>query len=197
MNETICPHCEKAFKVDEAEYANILKQMDDRKVEGQLNERLNQAEKDKIEAIKLVEMDSECAIQALKTERDISIDLLNSQIREKENSVQSAVYQAVREALREEKNKEQNIDVTNFEKELEEFKTGFSRNYHLAKRQFRSALIQIDKSITSLQKTREDMLDSEHNLELANEKGEDLSVKRLTRNNPTMAAKFAESKDTD
>jgi hypothetical protein len=395
MNEIICPHCEKAFKVDEAGYANILKQVHDREFESQLNDRLNQAEKDKVGALKLAEMDSDRAIQALKTERDISIERLNSQIREKEASLQYTVDQAVREIERERdtlqndlknahlekensenllrdkyktqirdrddsidrlrdmkaklstkmvgetleqhcevefnkiratafqtakfdkdndarlgskgdyifrdhhesgteivsimfemknemdttatksknedflkeldkdrnekgceyavlvsllepdselyntgivdvfhrypkmyvirpqffipmitllrnaamnaievKNqlaliKEQNIDVTNFETKLEDFKTGFSKNYDLAKRQFSSAIDQIDKSIKSLQKTKEDLLSSENNLRLANKKAEDLSVKRLTQNNPTMAAKFAESKDTD
>ena len=390
MNEIICPHCEKAFKVDEAGYANILKQVHDREFESQLNERLKQAEKDKVGALKLAEMDSDRAIQALKTERDISIERLNSQIREKEVSVQSTVNQAVRELERERdtlqndlknaqlekensenlirdkyktqirdrdesierlkdmkaklstkmvgetleqhcevefnklratafqtakfekdndarsgskgdyifrdfyegsteivsimfemkneidttatksknedflkeldkdrnekgceyavlvsllepdselyntgivdvfhrypkmyvirpqffipmitllrnaamnaievKNqlaliKEQNIDVTNFETKLEDFKTGFSRNYDLAKKQFSSAIDQIDKSIKSLQKTKEDLLSSENNLRLANKKAEDLSIKRLTHNNPTMAEKFTD-----
>ena len=88
--------------------------------------------------------------------------------------------------------REQNIDVTNFETELEDFKTGFSRNYDLAKRQFSSAIDQIDKSIKSLQKTKEDLLSSENNLRLANNKAGDLSVKRLTRNNPTMSERFKE-----
>ena len=390
MNEIICPHCEKAFKVDEAGYANILKQVHDREFENQLNDRLNQAEKDKVGALKLAEMDSDRAIQALKTERDISIERLNSQIREKEASLQYTVDQAVREIERERdtlqndlknahlekensenllrdkyktqirdrddsidrlrdmkaklstkmvgetleqhcevefnkiratafqtakfdkdndarlgskgdyifrdhhesgteivsimfemknemdttatksknedflkeldkdrnekrceyavlvsllepdselyntgivdvfhrypkmyvirpqffipmitllrnaamnaievKNqlaliKEQNIDVTNFETKLEDFKTGFSKNYDLAKRQFSSAIDQIDKSIKSLQKTKEDLLSSENNLRLANKKAEDLSIKRLTHNNPTMAAKFTD-----
>ena len=90
--------------------------------------------------------------------------------------------------------REQNIDVTNFETELEDFKTGFSRNYDLAKRQFSSAIDQIDKSIKSLQKTKEDLLSSENNLRLANNKAEDLSVKRLTRDNPTMSERFIELK---
>ncbi len=90
--------------------------------------------------------------------------------------------------------REQNIDVTNFETELEEFKAGFSRNYDLAKRKFDSAIEQIDKSITALQKTKKELLSSENNLRLANNKAVDLSVKRLTRDNPTMAAKFMEHK---
>ena len=390
MNEIICPHCEKAFKVDEAGYANILKQVHDREFESQLNDRLNQAEKDKVGALKLAEMNSDRTVQALKTERDISIERLNSQIREKEASLQYTVEQAVREIERERdtlqndlknahlekensenllrdkyktqirdrddsierlrdmkaklstkmvgetleqhcevefnkiratafqtaefekdndarlgskgdyifkdfhesgteivsimfemknemdttatksknedflkeldkdrnekgceyavlvsllepdselyntgivdvfhrypkmyvirpqffipmitllrnaamnaievKNqlaliKEQNIDVTNFETKLEDFKTGFGRNYDLAKKQFSSAIDQIDKSIKSLQKTKEDLLSSENNLRLANKKAEDLSIKRLTHNNPTMAAKFTD-----
>ena len=96
---------------------------------------------------------------------------------------------SVREVIR-----EQNIDVTNFETELEEFKAGFSRNYDLAKRKFDSAIEQIDKSITALQKTKKELLSSENNLRLANNKAGDLSVKRLTRDNPTMAAKFMEHK---
>lgn len=90
--------------------------------------------------------------------------------------------------------REQNLDVTNFETELEEFKAGFSRNYDLAKRKFDSAIEQIDKSITALQKTKKELLSSENNLRLANNKAGDLSVKRLTRDNPTMAAKFMEHK---
>ena len=90
--------------------------------------------------------------------------------------------------------KEQSIDVTNFENELEEFKTGFSRNYDLAKRKFDSAIEQIDKSIMALQKTKKELLSSENNLRLANNKAGDLSVKRLTKDNPTMAAKFEEYK---
>ncbi len=90
--------------------------------------------------------------------------------------------------------REQNIDVTNFETELEEFKVGFGRNYDLAKRKFDSAIEQIDKSITALQKTKKELLSSENNLRLANNKAGDLSVKRLTRDNPTMAAKFMEHK---
>ena len=90
--------------------------------------------------------------------------------------------------------REQNIDVTNFETELEDFKIGFSRNYDLAKRQFSSAVEQIGRSIKSLQKTKEDLLSSENNLRLANSKAEDLSVKRLTRNNPTMSTRFEELK---
>ena len=91
--------------------------------------------------------------------------------------------------------KEQNIDVTNFETELKDFKTGFSRNCDLAKRKFDSAVDQIDKSIKSLQKIKEDLQSSANNLRLANNKAEDLSVKRLTRNNPTMSAMFKVQKN--
>ena len=84
----------------------------------------------------------------------------------------------------------QNIDVTNFEKDLEAFKDGFARNYDLAGRKFTAAIQDIDKTITLLQRTKDELLSSENNLRLANNKIQDVTVKRLTRNNPTMAAKF-------
>lgn len=93
--------------------------------------------------------------------------------------------------------KEQNIDITNFEKGLEEFKTGFARNYELASKKFKTAIEEIDKTIDHLQKTKDALLGSENNLRLANNKAEDLTVKKLTKDNPTMAAKFAELKGDD
>jgi hypothetical protein len=90
--------------------------------------------------------------------------------------------------------KAQNIDITNFESDLDEFKTGFARNYDLASKKFKMAIVEIDKTIEHLQKTREALLGSEDHLRLANNKAEDLSVKKLTRRNPTMAAKFDELK---
>lgn len=85
----------------------------------------------------------------------------------------------------------QNVDITNFESELDSFKTGFARNYELASKKFKTAIDEIDKTIDHLQKTKDALLGSENNLRLANNKAEDLTVKKLTRNNPTMAAKFA------
>lgn len=90
--------------------------------------------------------------------------------------------------------KAQNIDITHFEDELESFKTGFARNYELASKKFKTAIEEIDKTIDHLQKTRDALLGSENNLRLANNKAEDLTVKKLTKGNPTMAAKFAELK---
>lgn len=93
------------------------------------------------------------------------------------------------------KMKAQNIDITHFENELEEFKSGFTRNYRLASEKFQAAIDHIDKSIKALEKTKADLLSSENNLRLANKKMEDLTVKKLTRNNPTMKAKFDELKN--
>lgn len=90
--------------------------------------------------------------------------------------------------------KRQNIDITHFEEDLETFKTGFARNYELASRKFQSAIEEIDKTISHLQKTKESLLSSENNLRLANDKADSLTVKKLTKNNPTMAAKFDEIK---
>ena len=88
--------------------------------------------------------------------------------------------------------KAQNIDITNFEDELDQFKGGFARNFDLASRRFQTAIDEIDKSIDHLQKTKEALLGTDRNLRLANDKAQDVTIKRLTRGNPTMAAKFAE-----
>jgi len=88
--------------------------------------------------------------------------------------------------------KAQNVDITNFESELDEFRTGFARNYELASKKFKTAIQEIDKTIDHLQKTKEALLGSENNLRLANNKADDLTVKKLTKKNPTMAAKFDE-----
>jgi hypothetical protein len=93
--------------------------------------------------------------------------------------------------------KEQNIDITNFESELDAFKTGFARNYELASKKFKTAIEEIDKTIDHLQKTKDALLGSENNLRLANNKAEDLTLKKLTKGNPTMATKFAEIKSDD
>lgn len=93
--------------------------------------------------------------------------------------------------------KSQNIDITNFEEKMNKFKEGFSRNYELASRKFRDAIDGIDKTIKELEKTKAALLSSENNLRLANEKTEDLTIKKLTYGNPTMKAKFDELKNND
>ena len=390
MNEIKCPHCSKAFKVDETGYANILKQVYDHEFENQLNERLTQKEREQASELKLAKMDADSAIQNLKAEKEVEIERLRSTIREKESSVQATVDKAVREMEKERDNlkndlknsklekensenllkdkyktqirdrdeaierlkdmkaklstkmvgetleqhcetefnklrstafqsaffekdndarsgskgdyifkdhdengteiisimfemknevdttatkrknedflqeldkdrnekgceyavlvsllepeselyntgivdvfyrypkmyvirpqffipmitllrnaalnslkykselalvREQNIDITNFETELDAFKTAFGRNYELASKKFTTAIAEIDKSISHLQKTKEALLSTDRNLRLANAKAQDVSVKRLTRKNPTMAAKFDE-----
>ena len=87
----------------------------------------------------------------------------------------------------------QNIDVTNFENKIEEFKKGFARNYDLASKKFLTAIDEIDKTIKHLEKTKEALLSSENNLRLANNKADDLSIKKLTHGNPTMRDKFREA----
>ncbi len=86
----------------------------------------------------------------------------------------------------------QNIDITNFEDKMNKFKEGFARNYDLASRKFQEAITGIDKTIKELEKTKAALLSSENNLRLANEKTEDLTIKKLTYGNPTMKAKFDE-----
>ncbi|MCP1835413.1 hypothetical protein J2R76_003750 [Bradyrhizobium sp. USDA 4532] len=91
--------------------------------------------------------------------------------------------------------KAQNIDITQFENQLETFKNGFAKNYDLASRHFQTAITEIDKSIDHLQKTKDALIGADRNLRLANDKAQDVTIKKLTRSNPTMAAKFAELKN--
>jgi hypothetical protein len=90
--------------------------------------------------------------------------------------------------------KNQNIDITNFEENINKFKGEFARNYDLASRKFKTAIDEIDKTIDHLQKTKDALLSSENNLRLANNKAEDLTIKKLTRGNPTMTARFEDLK---
>jgi hypothetical protein len=86
----------------------------------------------------------------------------------------------------------QNIDITDFEEDISNFKEGFAKNYDLASRKFKVAIVEIDKTIDHLQKTKDALLSSVNNLRLANNKAEALTIKKLTKDNPTMTAKFAE-----
>ncbi|MDB4631628.1 DUF2130 domain-containing protein, partial [Pseudomonadales bacterium] len=88
--------------------------------------------------------------------------------------------------------REQNLDITTFEDELEEFQVSFNRNVDLYRKNFQSAITEIDKSILHLEKTKAALSRSDNNLRIANNKADALSVKKLTKGNPTMAAKFAE-----
>ncbi|MBO5138950.1 MAG: DUF2130 domain-containing protein [Bacilli bacterium] len=89
----------------------------------------------------------------------------------------------------------QNIDISNFEENMQKFKEGFGRNYRLASEKFKKAIDEIDKTIDHLQKTKEALLSSENNLRLANNKVEDLTIQRLTRNNETMAKMFEDNRN--
>lgn len=93
--------------------------------------------------------------------------------------------------------KAQNVDITNFENQLEAFKTAFGKNYDLASRRFQTAIDEIEKSIDHLQKTRDALLGADRNLRLANDKAQDVTIKKLTRGNPTMKARFDELKNRE
>jgi len=93
--------------------------------------------------------------------------------------------------------KAQNVDITSFENDLETFKTAFGKNYDLASRKFQTAIDEIDKSIDHLQKTKDALLGTDRNLRLANNKAQDVTIKKLTRRNPTMAEKFEELNSQD
>lgn len=88
--------------------------------------------------------------------------------------------------------KEQSVDITNFEDDLDKFKTAFAKNYDVASRKFQTAIDEIDKSIDHLQKTKDALLGTDRNLRLASNKAQDVTIKKLTRRNPTMATKFEE-----
>ena len=389
MNEIICPHCDKAFKVDETGYADIMKQVRDKEFEQEIQERLERAQEAKDNAVKIAKQESANAFQTIKAEKDLEIAQLKSQLREKETSIKSTVMEAVNlvekerdqlkaklesaslekqnaenalrdkyktqirdrddaiERLKDMKAKlstkmvgesleqhceiefnklrstafpkayfakdndassgskgdyvfkdfdesgteivsimfemknenettatksknedflkeldkdrnekgcefavlvslleqdnelyntgivdvfhrypkmyvirpqffipmitllrnasmksldfkreitlirEQNLDITNFESELDNFESAFGKNYDLASRKFETAIKEIDKSIDHLQKTKDALLSTDRNLRLANDKAQDVTIKRLTRNNPTMAAKFS------
>lgn len=106
--------------------------------------------------------------------------------------LRNAATNAVRYKQQIEEYKTQNIDISNFERDMFDFKDKFSRNYLLASKQFQNAINEIDKTIDHLQKTKASLLSSENNLRLANDKAQGLSIKKLTRNNPTMKQKFHE-----
>ena len=89
----------------------------------------------------------------------------------------------------------QQIDITNFENNINDIKEKFSRNYRLASEKFTNAIKEIDKSIEHMQKIKTELLNSENNLRLANNKAEELTIKKLVKNNPTMSAKFEELKN--
>jgi hypothetical protein len=93
--------------------------------------------------------------------------------------------------------RQQNIDITRFEEQMEQFKSAFGKNYETASRKFNTAIEEIDKTIQHLQKVKENLTSSERQLRLANDKAEKLTIKRLTRGNPTMKAKFAELAERD
>lgn len=86
--------------------------------------------------------------------------------------------------------KNQQLDIVHFEENMDEFKKGFARNYDLASKKFKAAIEEIDKTIEHLNKTKEALLSSENNLRLANNKAEDLSIKKLTKNAPSVAEMF-------
>jgi hypothetical protein len=93
--------------------------------------------------------------------------------------------------------RQQSIDVTNFEDRINDFKDKFGRNYRIASEKFQTAIAEIDKSIDHLNKIKAALLSSENNLRLANDRAEELTIKRLTRGNPTMKKMFEDAKVVD
>ena len=104
--------------------------------------------------------------------------------------LRNAAYNSLEYKQELERIRNQNIDISHFEENLNDFKDKFGRNYRLASEKFGAAIDEIDKTIDHLQKIKKNLLSSEDNLRLANNKAEELTIKRLTKNNPTMEAKF-------
>jgi hypothetical protein len=195
MHEIICPHCSKAFKIDEAGYSDILKQVRDGAFEQQLHERLELAEREKRDAIALAKAEVTNALQKTASAKDTEIQALKAQLDAGEVARKLAVAEALKSLQYKSELalvKAQNLDITKFESQLEEFKGAFGRNWRLASDGFEEAVKRIDEAIKDLEKTKEALHKSANNLRLANDKAEDLTIKKLTRGNPTMAAKFAE-----
>lgn len=202
MHEIICPHCGKAFKIDEAGYADILKQVRDSDFEKQLHELLELAEQDKRNAVELSQAKAASELQKAASIKDAEIQKLKAKLDAGEVAQKFAVNEALnivekdRDALAAALElalmRAENIDITNFETQLVDFKTAFGRNWRLTSEGFVEAIKRIDDAIKDLEKTKETLHKSANNLRLANDKADDLTVKKLTRGNPTMAAKFAE-----
>ena len=208
MNEILCPHCKKAFKVDEAgnEIISIMFEMknegDETATKKKNEDFLKELDKDRAEKkceyavlVSLLEADNELYNGGIVdvSHRHEKMYVIRPQffipiITLLRNAAMSSLKYKSELALV----KAQNIDVTNFEDQLNDFRESFGRSYRLASERFQDAVANIDKSIAQLQKTKENLLKSEDHYRIANGKADDLSVKKLTRGNPTMAAKFAE-----
>ncbi|MCI6772381.1 MAG: DUF2130 domain-containing protein, partial [Bifidobacterium pseudolongum] len=109
--------------------------------------------------------------------------------------LRNAALNSLQYKLQLEEMRMQNIDITHFEDRLNEFKSGFERNYDLASRKFQTVIDEIDKSIDHLQKTKQALIGSENNLRIANNKVQDITVRKLTYKNPTMQQKFKEARE--
>ena len=120
MSEIICPHCDKAFKVDETGYTNIIAQVRDTEFEKSLSERVNQVEKDKNSELKLVEKQSESALLTVTAEKNMEIERLRSQIKESQTSMQLAVSQAVKEIEKDRDNLKNDLKNAQLEKQNSE-----------------------------------------------------------------------------
>lgn len=117
MNEIICPHCDKAFKIDEAGYADIMKQVRDHQFEKEIHERLERAQEDKNNALQLVKQEAASAVQTIQAAKDLEIERLKSQLREKETSIDSTVMKAINKVEKERDNLKAKLENAHLEKQ--------------------------------------------------------------------------------
>ena len=120
MNEIICPHCSKAFKVDETGYSNILKQVRDSEFDKDVKDRLDQYEKEKSSALALAAKDSDSKIQALKSEKELEIEQLKSKLRESEQSTKLTVTEAIKAIEKDRDNLKNDLKNAQLEKQNSE-----------------------------------------------------------------------------
>ena len=117
MNEIICPHCDKAFKIDEAGYADILKQVRDHQFEKEIHERLERAQEDKNNALQLVKQEAASTVQTIQAAKDLEIERLKSQLREKETSIDSTVMKAINKVEKERDNLKAKLENAHLERQ--------------------------------------------------------------------------------
>ncbi|MFT5453388.1 MAG: DNA repair exonuclease SbcCD ATPase subunit [Enterobacterales bacterium] len=190
----------KALKVVEKErdsFASELKQaIQDSETTSQLAKENYSSQTQESTAKKNAEL------QELKTKlsgNEVAKNYAITEAEKEHNQLKSELERAKLEKQLAEKSLKDKYEtqIKDRENELDEFRAGFSRNYELVSKKFKTAILEIDKTIDHLQKTKDALLGSENNLRLANNKADDLTVKTLTKENPTMAGKFAELKDGD
>lgn len=206
MNEIKCPNCGKVFSVDEASYASVVSQVRNKEFMAEVQRRTEELERQQQLQRQSDRLQAEQGFQQQLNEKDKELERRDAEIVRLEEQMKGIALSKQAEFDRVLAAKEteilrlqgqvaqsQSVDVTNFEAKLNDFKERFANNYRLASEKFQRAIEEIDKSIDHLQKIKANLLGSENNLRIANKKAEELTIKKLTYQNPTMKAAFIQS----